>query len=207
MDRRPDGRRGLCHARPALDSARAARGAARIPVGRGRHVAQADRARRPAGRPAHAHHRDRRQGLARRDDRRGAGLGSAIHRHYRSLQARDDGQRTGRRAAAGAVAADRRGESQARRLLRAQGDRGRHPGERWARSRRRRAGRGRLGRGQRALRPEPVARRDHAADARRDFESLRVARSPIRRAGCSIAASRTTSTWTPSSSGPASTTR
>ena len=57
-----------------------------------------DRARRPARRSAHAHHRDRRQGHARRDGRRRPRARAEVHRHHRPLEARQHGPRARRRS-------------------------------------------------------------------------------------------------------------
>ena len=127
--------------------------------------------------------RHRRQAHARRNGRRRAGARPEIHRHHRPLQARQHGQRPRRRPPAAAVGRDRRAQRNAERLPRPQRDRGRHPGERRARPCRRRARRGRLGDGQRPLRPEPAARADHAADPRCDWRTRTCQRSPIPPAG------------------------
>ena len=99
-DRRPHGRGSLRHAGFALFSARAARGSPRVRVGRRRRVAQTDRAGRHPRRSAHAQHVDRRPGEHRGDGRRREATRAEVHRHHRSLEARDDGRRIGRRPTA-----------------------------------------------------------------------------------------------------------
>ena len=93
-DRRPHGRGGLRHAGSALFSAGAARGPPRVRVGRRRRIAHADRAGRHPRRSAHAQHVDRRPGEHRGDGRRRQEPRPEVHRHHRSLEARDDGRRT-----------------------------------------------------------------------------------------------------------------
>ena len=136
-------------------------------------------------------------GLAsdRGDGRRRQAARAEVHRHHRPLEARGDGRRAGRRAAAAAMGRNRRAQRAAHGHHGAQGRRGRHSRTRRAGPARRRAGRGRLGRGQRPLRPEAVARADHRPGDRGPGESARLRRSPIRPAGCCWRASPTRSTW------------
>ena len=94
-----DGRGSLRRARSALLSARNARGPPRVRVGRRRPAAALDRTGRHPRRPAHAQHLDRRPGHDRRNGPGGQGPRAEVHRHDRSLQAGDDGQRAGRDAA------------------------------------------------------------------------------------------------------------
>ena len=100
-------------------------------------------------------------------------------------------------AAAQAMGRNRQAQRAAQRHHRPQGRRGRHPRTRRAGPARRRAGRGRLGRGQRPLRPEAVARADHAAGDRGPGESARRGDRPSDRPDALASGSRTRSTWTP----------
>ncbi len=120
-------------------------------------------------RPAHAHDRDRRHGLDPRNDRRGQGPRPRIHRHHRPFQAGLDGQRARRRPACG-----RTGKKSTRSAKRSTGIEVLCGVEcdiledAPARPRRRSAGRGRLGAGRPALRPQAAAGADHQAAAERD---------------------------------------
>ncbi len=80
--------------------------------------------------------------------------GLEIHCHDRPFQARDDGQRPGRKAAPQAMGGDRQSQRAAPRHHGAQGSRGRYPRARRAGPQRRRAQGRRLGQRQRPLRPE-----------------------------------------------------
>ena len=81
-------------------------------------------------------------------------------------------------AASQAMGRNRRAQREARRLSRAQRSRGRYPRARRPGYRRRRARRGRLGGGQRALRPESAGRSNHQANRRCPGQSARLGHRP-----------------------------
>ena len=115
----------------------------------------------------------------------GQGPRAEVHRHDRSLQAGDDGQRAGRNPHSQAVGRDRRAQRAAHRHHGPQGRRGRHSGARRPGPQRRRAEGGRLGQRQHPLRAEPVARADHPPRGRCLAEPLRPRLRASRRAACS----------------------
>ena len=149
---------------PALLSARAARGPAGVRLGRRRRAARAGRAGRHPRRPAHAQHVDRRHGDASRrwpppPKQRGLKyIAITDHSKRVTMVGGLDAE-----PAAAAMGRNRQAQRAAQRNHRPQGRRGRHSRTRRAGPARRRAGRGRLGRGQRPLRPAAVARADHRA--------------------------------------------
>ena len=119
---------------------------------------------------------------ARGNGRRGPGARAEVHRHHRPLQARDAWPTawTARGCGSNGPQIDQLNE-RLKGFTVLKGvevdilEKGR------PRPARRRAGRGRLGRGQRPLRPEPAARADHAADRRGAGEPARLGHRPSHR--------------------------
>ena len=183
LHRRPHGGRSLRRARPALLPAGDSRGPRRSSTGPPPASCRSSSSSPTSRRPAHAHHRERRQGDARGNGRRRPGARPQVHRHHRPLEARQHGQRPRPGAAPRAVGRNRPAQPRARRLHRAQGHRVRHPRKGRHGPARRRAGRGRLGRRQRPLRPATsrASRSPTASSARSRIRTSRS--SPIRRAG------------------------